>query len=350
MAKNGKATAIKNTIFTTDKEAQYDERAKEILNHKIILAHILARTVDEFYGMKPEEVVQYIEGEPYISTVPVDPGLTNAEVKGEAGKIAGLNTENRENHEGVNYFDILFYVRTKEGRSKIIINIEIQKDKSSGYNIMNRAVFYTCRMISSQKNREFLHSDYDAIKKVYSIWICLNQKEDFIEYIHLTQDKLLGKEKLKWRKDLLNIVMIGLAKKLPERGKENELNRLLGTIFSQSLEAKEKINILENDYQIPMNEEIREEVKQMCNLSQGIKEMGREEGRAEGRAEERKKTEYEKNRADKAESRADKAENRADKAENRADKAEARANQAESQLSILKEQLKRYQEVYGILA
>lgn len=44
-------TEIKNTILTTDKEAQYDESAKRLLGQKSILAHILVKTVDEFAGM-----------------------------------------------------------------------------------------------------------------------------------------------------------------------------------------------------------------------------------------------------------------------------------------------------------
>lgn len=64
--------------MTAELDAQYDEKAKRLLGNKIILAHILVKTVDEFYGMKPEDVVSYIEGESYISEVPVESGLTNA--------------------------------------------------------------------------------------------------------------------------------------------------------------------------------------------------------------------------------------------------------------------------------
>lgn len=52
---------------------------KNIECQKRILAHILVKTVDEFKGMKPEDVVKYIEGEPSISVVPVEPGLANME-------------------------------------------------------------------------------------------------------------------------------------------------------------------------------------------------------------------------------------------------------------------------------
>ena len=43
---------IKKSISATDKDAQYDEKAKNLLGHKIILAHILVKTIDEFKGMK----------------------------------------------------------------------------------------------------------------------------------------------------------------------------------------------------------------------------------------------------------------------------------------------------------
>ena len=67
-----------------------------------ILAHILVRTVDEFFGMHPEDVVPYIEGEPLIGTVPIDPGMTNESLGQKGERIVGLNTENAEVNEGRN--------------------------------------------------------------------------------------------------------------------------------------------------------------------------------------------------------------------------------------------------------
>ena len=58
-----------------------------------------------------------------------------------------------EVNEGMVRFDIVFYVRMKDGLSQIIINIEAQKDAPAGYDILNRAVFYVSRLISSQKER-----------------------------------------------------------------------------------------------------------------------------------------------------------------------------------------------------
>lgn len=65
-----------------------------------VLAHILIKIVDEFKGMNPREVVPLIEGKPYISTVPIEPGLTNRKFGEEGRRIIGFNSENAELKEG----------------------------------------------------------------------------------------------------------------------------------------------------------------------------------------------------------------------------------------------------------
>ncbi len=283
-------TELKNAVDISDKEAQYDACAKRLLGQKIILAHILVKTVDEFKGMKPEEVVSYIEGKPQIGIVPVEPGMTNAEVNGivqgdgkkDSARIIGLNTENREINEGVIYFDIIFYVRLKSGLSQIIINVEAQKDEPTGYDILNRAIFYVCRMISAQKEREFTGSGYNKIKRVYSIWICMGMKQNTLSHICLTEKQLLGEHQWKGQLDLLNIVMIGLSDELPEHDEIYELHRLLGALLSEQLEVTEKLSIIETEYQIPVEIKSGKDVEFMCNLSQGIKEKGIIEGIAIG--------------------------------------------------------------------
>ena len=164
-------TELKNAVKATDTKAQYDASAKRLLGQKSILTHILVKTVDEFRGMNPKEVVSYIEGQPYISTVPVEPGLTNISSEKDGQRLVGFNSENEELNEGLVRFDIVFYVRMKDGVSQIIVNVEAQKDGPKGYQILNRAIFYVSRLISSQKERDFENSNYDDIKRVYSIWV-----------------------------------------------------------------------------------------------------------------------------------------------------------------------------------
>ena len=240
------------------------------------------KTIDEFKGMNPKDVVQYIEGEPYISRVPVDAGSTNVEKEQNGEKVIGLNTENSELNEGLARFDIIFYVRMKDGLSQVIVNIEAQKAEPSAYDIINRAVFYISRMISSQKGREFVNSNYNDIKRVYSIWVCMNMSQNCMNYIHFTQESVVGTYQWKGDIDLANIVLIGLAEDLPKKEEKYELHRLLGALLSAKLDVNTKLDIIENEFDIPLESDIRKDVNDMCNLSQGIKEQAYAEGTENG--------------------------------------------------------------------
>ena len=131
------------------------------------------KTVDEFKGMKPEDVVKYIEGEPSISVVPVELGLANMEKTDAAGqRIVGLNTENAEINEG--------------------------------------------------------------------------------------------------------LVRIGITNEIPEHDEKYEMHRLIGALLSSELKEQEKLDIIEHEYNIPISQEFREDVRIMCNLSTGIEERATE--------------------------------------------------------------------------
>ena len=124
---------IKKSISATDKDAQYDEKAKNLLGHKIILAHILVTTSDEFTGrypkgMNPKDAVQYIEGEPYISRVPVDAGSTNVEKEQNGEKVIGLNTENSELNEGIAETIVKMYRKGYEAEQiSDILDMEVEE-------------------------------------------------------------------------------------------------------------------------------------------------------------------------------------------------------------------------------
>ena len=78
------------------------------------------RTVDDFKGMQPEEVVKLIEGEPSVGRTPVEEGFTNERLEDETMAISGMNTEKKVHNEGVTYFDVLFYVRTQMNWQRLL--------------------------------------------------------------------------------------------------------------------------------------------------------------------------------------------------------------------------------------
>ncbi len=116
------------------------------------------------------EINTALSGDLEVASVPVYAGQTNM-----LPRITGDNTEDKIPNEGRITYDIKFAVYIPGGeRIKLIINVEAQKEFNAGYDLVTRGVFYGARMISAQKDREFIGDDYDSVKKVYSIWICMN--------------------------------------------------------------------------------------------------------------------------------------------------------------------------------
>ena len=308
-----------------DPDSQYDQHAKFLLGHKIILAHILSALIEEFHGMEPKDILPYIEGDIHIGRVPIDPGKTNTVLLSDTDastdtntdtnspRIIGLRNENSEPNEGLIYFDILFSLllpnrqlpdkrrrsrKTADRLLRAIVDIEAQKDDPTTYKLMNRCIFYVCRLVSSQKERDFVKMHFDDLCRSYSIWICMNAKADYVEYTSLHQTMLLGTCHTKGSLDLINIIVIGLEKekeelptgvKVAETNPYRRLHRLLRVLFSTTLSKTEKLDILEKEfgivqgaYDASMIESLRKETDTMCNLSQAVKEIGIEIGKKEG--------------------------------------------------------------------
>ena len=76
---------------------------------------------------------------------------------------------------------------------------------------------------------------------------------------------------------MINIVMVCLGKM--EEWNDNNLIKFLGVLFQNELSAREKKDILERDFNIPMTETFESEVDDMCNLSQGVAEKAMQQGR-----------------------------------------------------------------------
>lgn len=269
-----KKTYLADVIGTVGDKAQLDASAKKIVSDKGVLSWIIKYTVEELKDYTLEEIAASIEGIE-VAAIPVYPGM----VKPEA--IVGMPTEDDVPNEGKVTYDIRFYVLLPKGESiKLILNIEIQKDFYPGYDLVTRGIFYCARMISAQLNTEFSDSNYNDIKKVYSIWICPDssgKEADTITEYRIEPRTLYGSSKARHRYDLLSVVMIGLNAG-SWRVKETPLHGFLGTIFSKDLSEAEKLKILERDYEVKITREIREDISRMCNLSDAIEERGIQQG------------------------------------------------------------------------
>ena len=92
--------------------------------------------------------------------------------------------------------------------------------------IVKRNLYYCCRLVSAQYGTEFTNSHYEKIKKVYSIFICMN----------------------------------------PPNYRKNTINQ-----YS-----------IQEEFNIKMTQELEREVSEMCNLSEGVEQKGIAKGIAKG--------------------------------------------------------------------
>lgn len=275
---------LSRAMASADVKVRYDTQCKRVLSQKEILARILARTVKEFAGMSVEEIIPCIEGTPEIAVVSIDPGKTNQKRvlhMEEEKRIAGLANEDKVADEGEIYYDIRFYVHipNEEGHIRMIVNLEAQKSYYQGYEIVTRGIFYDARMISAQLGTEFEHSKYDDMKKVYSIWVCMQAPKKIgnaiSEYSIKKQDIISGLPDRPESYDKLSVVIIALNEKMETN---DELLGMLNTLFSEQKTYLEKKKELEEIYQMRMDNELGKEMNLMCNLSDLVIERGIEQG------------------------------------------------------------------------
>ena len=93
-----------------------------------------------------------------------------------------------------------------------------------------------------------------------------------MSHFHLKKDEILDPYNWKGNLNLLNIVMIGIAKELPKHEEKYELHRLIAALLSDQLNEQQRLAILESEYNIPINTDFRKDVNVMCNLGQGIED------------------------------------------------------------------------------
>ena len=268
---NGETTAAQG-LHVTDDSAGYDAACKRVLSEKAILARIMKSCLEEYKDCDVGDIAEkYIEGQPQVSAVPVLPD--------EGGTvISGMDTEDKSVREGTVTYDIRFraIVPGSEEEISLIINVEAQNDFYPGYPLVRRGIYYCCRMISSQHGREFIGSHYEKIKKVYSIWICMNppkSRRNTITRYRLVEERLVGEAAESVRNyDLLSIVMLCLGG--PDGENYDGVLRMLDVLLSHETSEAEKRRILRDDYDIQMTQTMEREVSVMCNLSRGVEEKG----------------------------------------------------------------------------
>lgn len=276
-------TTIAKNIRIADDKANYDAACKRLLSEKIILAWIMKSCLEEYRDCDVNEIAEkYIEEQPQVAEIAVAPDETNA-----ASMIHGMGSQDAAMTEGTVTYDIRFAaIAPKSGETiRLIINVEAQNDFYPGYPLIKRGIYYCGRMISAQYGMEFVESHYEDIKKVYSIWICLNppkNRENSITRYAIGEENLVGNVKEKKADyDLMVAIMICLG----GAGDKDYTGvlKLLDVLLSTKTNPAEKCRILEDDFHIEMTQTLESEVSLMCNLSKGVEENGIKKGIEQGK-------------------------------------------------------------------
>ena len=279
-------TKVAEDLELTEAQARYDAACKRLLSHKVFLAWILKSCLEEYKDSDIETIESYIEDTPQVGEVPVGEDATNrARPAGET--VAGRSTEHATLTEGSVTYDIRFYAQAPRDGAlmEIIVNVEAQNKYNPGYPLIKRGVYYVSRMISAQNGVDFKSGEYGKLKKVCSIWICLNapkERRNSITRYTLREEQLVGNSvEAAKNYDLISVVMICLG---DAQDRQTDVLRMLDVLLSSECKAEEKKQILEEEFAIQMSERVEEEVAQMCNLSQGIVERGIAQGMERGMA------------------------------------------------------------------
>ena len=278
-------TALASDIEMENLFIQYDKSIKKVLANKPILARILKFTVNELSTLSLQQIESCIDGNSVVlGQTFVEPGLSNP-------KIINKQLEDDISGEGRIVYDLRFEVNLPDGeKTKIIINVEAQRKSNPGYSIVNRGIFYIARLLSAQLNTEFTNNgsdsaQYDNMKKVYSIWICMDcpedKKDSIVSYSLKTEILYQGNNRLNvdYTYDYVGVVVVHLSGN-PECS-QNQLIGMLDTLLSK-MDVKAKKQKLQEEFQLPMTMEIDQEVSDMCNLSLGLWEEAVTEGRLQG--------------------------------------------------------------------
>lgn len=261
-------------------ETWRDMACRQLLSHTDVLALILANTVPEFEGMALADVEKCIGPVDVDATIPVDATGTH--------RIYGIsNVDCSVDCQPIIYdMHFLAYIpedRVRDGKliAEMHINIEAQKNANPGYYLPKRATYYASRLISSQKGIDWKNSDYNAIRRVYSVWLCMKppkEKSGFINHYGVVERKVYGNVSFPEEQYTdFNYVIVGLD----DLDATNIMVKTLSCYFSDSITPKEKYVYLE-EAGITVTADMMKRTEAMYSLIEDYEERGMAKGMAQG--------------------------------------------------------------------
>ena len=246
-------------IINKKNKNAYDALSKMILSDKTILANIMKGCIPEYRDYSIKEIKTYIEDDNNADHIR---GLKNEAISISGGKIE---------------YDILFSSRLPNSDDLIsmYINIEPQNNNHPSYPLINRALYYAAKILADQKGIDFNNSEYNKIKKVYSIWINLNpDKKDYntINLYSINEDNIRGNSHILHDYKLINVIMLNVGRDYRFEDNDPDILKLLYLLFINSaLNTYQVSKILKDDYDIIKTDK---EVEGMRGFSESFYNAG----------------------------------------------------------------------------
>ena len=148
-------------MYHAKEDTLVDEELKDRLMNKEILAYIASQFVDDFAMMGWRQVLPYLED-------PLSFGVNRGD------------RERSDREHGSIRYDILVRLRSPKGKDKrigVLLNIEGQNEVRSYEAVKRRMLYYTCRLVSEQKEDVFTNDRYEDLAEVVSVWLFLRPAE-----------------------------------------------------------------------------------------------------------------------------------------------------------------------------
>lgn len=257
---------LRHTMNTQDeRSSDYDAKVKNLFKFRAILAVVLHLVIPEYKECSLQEVIECIEPSSISDSTAVTEGET----------VRSENSESTIEDEKQIFFDLKFLTRIPKSNDSVkvslVFDLEVQKKvKNLKYKLEHRGIYYMSRLLSSQLNYVTEETDYDQLKKVYSIWICTSDiaemEENSIVRYQIVGKKLYGKEFPVPEADLAELIVVKLGNSIefiPNDAKSEDdiLEFLYGTLaYNQHKEYFEKYIDMNN---VEDGEKIRKELSAM---------------------------------------------------------------------------------------
>ena len=242
-----------------------DQRFKEIVRDRDILASIIKDVIPEFRHLSREEIYGCLD------------------INKDGHTVRGRNIELVSSDNGPIYMDSVFDVRYPgKGEMSLIVAIEGQGSQMSVSDLHNRQIYYSSRLISDQ-GRDFPNKNelYRSLRKTTVVWVKLSPnaaerntivRDNRYRYSVTDPDRIVPSPL-----DKTEIIEINVGPY--EDGARIELLGILGILFSKDMGEAEKDHSLREKYHISLRSSIIKEAGNMGALAEEYELYGDERER-----------------------------------------------------------------------